>query len=452
MHIASQSRWLVMTGFAVLALLAAPAAHGFEVLTAGKVARFKNVSDPRRSGGTVSIGADRALQSLTPPTCPATTSVEIEAYLQSTVRDSVLAHVDLDCSKWSAFGSGYRYLDPTGTVRSIRYSPRGLRIDIGGPGLTPIGGPVAYLQAQLTIGTRTLRARFHNFAQNDAHAVVSRRPSPSAAAGEAGFWDALTGDADSEADEQATLAHLQQAVTRDPSDGRSYFLIAMLHLYRFGQRVERVQESTPEAHAELIASNAAFATAVPLLWNDATATGDSRVPGFAAAGVFVQGVVENDPALREQGLAGLRRALQVNDFFNVFDLIPVLQALPASDAQFAEASAFVISYLSDPNTLKCVTSQPELCAGAGFAPRNLQGSLTLFGDLYLKTGNAAQAQTWFNLVAALPDTASWSFKSALDERLAHLAERAALYTDADPSNDPPLIGAGAEACSSCHRR
>jgi hypothetical protein len=436
----------------IAATIAAAPAHAFEVLTVGKTARFKNVGDPARNGGTISVGADRALQVLTPPTCPATSAVEIEAYLQSTVRDSVLAHVDLDCAKWSAYGSRYRYFDPAGTVRSIRYSQRGLRIDIRGAGFTPIDGPVAYLQGQLTIGARTLRARFHNFAQNDGRAVASRRPSAAAAAGEAGFWDALTGDASSEADEQATLAQLQQAVARDPRDGRSYFLIAMMHLYRFGQRVVNVAESSPEAHAELVASNAAFAAALPLLWDDATATGDSRVPGFAGAGTFTQGAVENDPVLRARGLAELRRSLEVNDFFNIFDFIPVLQVLPPSDPAFTEAFAFVSAYLTDPATLQCVGTQPELCANAGFAPRNLQGSLTLFGDLYVKHGDLASAQGWYNLVASIPGTATWPFKSALDERIAHTAERVALYQDADPSNDPPLIGAGAEACAVCHVR
>ena len=30
------------------------------------------------------------------------------------------------------------------------------------------------------------------------------------------------------------------------------------------------------------------------------------------------------------------------------------------------------------------------------------------------------------------------------------AERAALYQDADPNDDPPLVGAGPEACAVCH--
>ncbi|MDX2170005.1 MAG: hypothetical protein SF182_23245 [Deltaproteobacteria bacterium] len=437
---------------ALAALPPVPAAADFEVLTVGKMARFENPGDPQRTSGRVQIGADRALRTLEPPTCPAASEVEVEVYLQSTLRDVVLATLPLDCAKWRAHGGGYRYSDPTGTVRSIRYTRRGLQIDLRGAGLAPIDGPVGFLQVQLTVGTRTLRARFHNFVRNDAQVVATRRPSAAAAAGEAGFWDALLGDASSEADEQATLALLDRAVQRRPDDGRSHFLIGMMHLYRFGQRVVRLQESSPAARAELVAANAAFATAVPLLWDDASGTGDSRVPGFAASALYTQGVVDGDEAMRAAGLAALERAVAVNAFFNIFDFIPVLQALPPGDPAFADAFAFVTTYLNDPDTLACVVTQPEICGNEGFAPRNINGSLTLFGDLYAKGGDVARAQGWYDLVMAIPTTPSWAFYSAIQDRAANTAQRVALYADADVANDPPLIGAGAEACSMCHLR
>ena len=226
----------------------------------------------------------------------------------------------------------------------------------------------------------------------------------------------------------------------------------MIHMYRFGQQIVRVDDVSPAARAALAAANTAFAAAVPLLWDDASGAGDSRVPGFAAAAKYMQGVVENDTALRDQGFADIERAVQVNSFFNVFDLIPVLQVLPPSDPVFQQAFTFVTTYLNDPETLQCVTAQPELCANAGFAPRNIQGALTLFGDLYAKAGNLQQAQMWYSLVSAFPDTATWPFAAALQERAANAAARVALYKDSVPSNDPPLIGAGAEACAVCHQR
>jgi hypothetical protein len=249
----------------------------------------------------------------------------------TTVRDAVLAHVDLDCAKWTRVGRGYAYADPTGSVRAIRYTRSGLQLEVRGPGFTPISGPVGYLQAQLAIGDDILRARFHNFRRNDAAVVRSRRPSLAASRGEAGFWDALLGDDSSEAREQEAIGLLETAVRRTPRDGRSHFLLGMLHLYRFGQRVVRFDTISAEARAELAAANVSFATAVPLLWDDAKASGDSRVPGFAAAAKYLQGVVEDDGSLRDAGLAELDRSIEINSFFNVFDYIPVMQFLPPSD-------------------------------------------------------------------------------------------------------------------------
>lgn len=431
---------------------ATASAARLDVLNAGKVAWFENRGDVERNGGIVVVGRDRALRTLLDPTCPAASVVEVEAYLQSTARDAVLAHVELDCGKWSRTGSGFQYSDASGTVRSIRYTRSGLQIEVRGPGFTPISGAVGYVQAQLQIGEDTLRARFHNFRQNDAQVVRSRRPSLAAAMSEAGFWDVLLGDDSSEAREQEVIATLETAVRRTPRDGRSHFLLAMLHLYRFGQRVVRLDAVSAEARAELAAANVSFAAALPLLWDGATSTGDSRVPGFAAAAKYMQGVVDDDDALRAEGLADLERSIAVNSFFNVFDFIPAMQFLPPSDPVFQRGFTLFTSYLEDPETLRCVGTQPEICANAGFAPRNIQGALTLFGDLYAKAGNLERAQFWYNLVSAFPDTATWQFAALLADRRANAAARVALYGDGDPSNDPPLIGAGAEACSTCHVR
>jgi len=145
----------------------------------------------------------------------------------------------------------------------------------------------------------------------------------------------------------------------------------------------------------------------------------------------------------------MRLALEVNPFFNVFDLIPVLQILPPSDPRFAAAYARVVAYLEDPETLACVGTQPSLCANAGMAPSNLSGSLTLFGDVYTKAGDPARAAQWYSLANVL-SPATWPFRPALAARLADVDGRAALYQDADPGNDPPLLGAGAENCVTCH--
>ena len=156
--------------------------------------------------------------------------------------------------------------------------------------------------------------------------------------------------------------------------------------------------------------------------------------------------------LPSQNMQDLADAVAVNQFFNIFDYIPVIQALPPSDPRFTTAFDAVVNYLGAPDTLNCVTTQPELCGNEGLAPHNAEGALLVFGDVYAKGGDLATAQSWYNLAKlvgqANPDP--WAFQSVADDRAATAAARVALYQDADPSNDPPVIGAGPEACAVCH--
>lgn len=431
---------------------ATPAAADFHVLTSGKVARFVFRGDPTRNGGVVVVGKDPELATLYDPRCPATSSVQVEGYLQSTVRALVVADIGLDCAKWEPTKAGYRYTDKTGTIQAIRYDSKGLRIKIQGEDYTAFPGPIGFLQAQMQIGNEILRARFHNFKANDVGAIITRKPSAPAAAGERLFWSVLHGADKSEAQQQLLLETLEKAVKVSKKDGRSWFLLAMTHLYRFGQRVVRFDQASAEARTEIGAANQAFAVAVSLLWDDVNEMGDSRVPGFAAGSKYIEGLLDGDLAMQAEGLADLARANEVNAFFNVFDYIPILQALPPGDPVFQLAFENFDTYINQPETFFCLTDQPEICANEGFAPKNLQGTLTLFGDLYAKAGNLSQAQYWYGLAGAFPETPTWSFYPILADRTANAAARVALYADADPTNDPPVIGAGAESCAVCHNR
>jgi len=427
----------------------ARADFSFRMLGLGKFAELANTGDPDTSGGRFRVGRDAALAPLLVPGCPAVTRVDVSAYLQSTNRDTVITSQTLDCSRWRLRRGTWRYDDAAGPIRSIVYSEKGLRIDVGGPGYTPVDGPVVFVQAQLVVGDVALRVRFHEFQRNDAERVRTRRTSRLAALGESAFWDVLTGVDDSEARQRETLFLLGTAARHDRRDGRSRFLLGMTHLYRFGQQVVSYDDVSARARADAVAAVAWLDRALPLLWDAETRSGDSRVVGFAGAAKFALGVVEADVALQQEGLAVLDLALELNPFFNVFDLIPVLQILPPSDPRFAAAYARVVAYLEDPQNLVCVATQPSLCANAGMAPSNLSGSLTLFGDVYAKAGDPARAAQWYSLARAFT-SASWPFQPALAARLADVDGRAALYEDADPSNDPPLLGAGAENCAACH--
>jgi hypothetical protein len=431
-----------------LLVLAAADARALTVLTTGKKAAFKAHS------AWVRVGKDRALATLVDPTCAGglASSLQVAAFPQATSRVVGAPPAALACEHWRKGKTGFLYSDDGSTapgIRRILYTNGQLRIRLGGTGYTPLPGPVGYAEVWLTIGTERLLGRFHNFTRNEATVVVSRKPSRAAADGEAAFWDVLHGDDHSETHQQEAIALLEKATKRTQRDGRSPFLLGMLHIYRFGLNTTDFAHPTDQAKAEIAAANDAFEHALPLLWDGTH--GDSRVPGFAAAAKFAQGYVDGDDALTAEGLADLDVAIAANPFFNVFDLIPVIQAVPRSDPRFATAFAAFDTYLNNPETLACVGQQPEICNDQGLALHNLTGSLILFGDVYAKGGDLDQAKSWYNL-ANLLTSPPYRFQAVVDDRVANADARVARYLDADPDNDDPIVGMGEENCAVCHNR
>lgn len=428
------------------------AAVDLTILTRGKSLRLVGSDDPQRARGVVRVGADPALADAPDPTCPSASTFELGLFTGSANAVVRGPKTPLDCAKWKPRKNGWVYQDAaaTGGVRAIFYGPSGVTVKLVGANALPAEGPIAYAFMWLEVGGRRYHGRFHQFRRNDSERIISQTTPRIAAEGERGFWAVLTGDDDSEAAQQATLAALASAGDINPRDGRSRFLLGMLHLYRFGQMSQFIATAPPAAVAELRAAVTAFAAAEPLLWDRATRTGDSRVPGFGAAARYALAVATNDSALREQSLADFDYALEINAFFNVFDLMTVLQAEPANSPAFQSAFAQIDAYLAAPSTFQCAFTQPEVCTGNGLGPGSIPGTFTLFGDVYAKAGRLADATRWYDV--AKTTEAGWALEGLAAARSASAAARVAAYQDADPSNDPPIIGAGAEACRSCHHR
>lgn len=443
-----------MRRHAVLVVLLASILHGGEVhalslLTRHKALALHGGGDAARWRGVLRVGADPALSDAPSPECPAVSTFELGLFTVATNGVERNPRVTLDCALWKRGKRGWTYEDPAlpGGIRKIAYGPRGLLVKLAGPDVMPAAGPVGYALAWLAVGEARYHVRFHDFAQNGPDRIVSHPPSTKAAVAEAGFWAYLWGDEPSEAE---TVAALEKITRRSKRDGRSWFLLGMLHLHRFGRLTARITDADAEARTTLAAAVAALDQADRLLWNRDTAVGDSRIPGFAAAARYALAVVDHDDALLEQARNDLAYAMQINAFFNVFDLMTVVQAEPPDSPAFIEAFNAMDAYLSNPDTLQCAVTQPEVCGNEGLAPTGLQGTFILFGDFYAKAGHVDDARRWYQFGA--PAESNWRFAGLYADRLASLDARVAAYRDADPGNDPPIVGSGAEACASCHNR
>lgn len=431
----------------VAAAVPHPAA-AFEILTRDKDARFAHDA----SGGGwsfVRVGADRALRDLSDPRCPAVSRVRISSYKDNRVVGDPLAA--LPCDGWRKIPGGYLYSDRSGSVagvETVRYTTRGLEVYAASPGHTPVVGPVGFAQLNFEVDGRRFIARFHDFTRNDAVSVVAKRPSRAAADGEAAFWDTLGGGTNRDVE---ALELLRRATQQDPRDGRSYFLIGMMHLQRFERIDADPRHASVAGRLELLSATQAFARASPLLWDGVR--GDSRAPGFAAAATYKKGVAFEDPATTARGFQAMRDAASLNPLFNGF--IP-FGAGPIASPDSPEY-ALILHLLDDvfPTLFPECGGQDEICFNGGLAPHNLEGTFLLFGDLYTKAGRIADAQRAYETAAQTGESGGWSprFVAHARELASAVPERAALYGNADPDDDPPFTDlGGAGNCAYCHNQ
>jgi hypothetical protein len=261
------------------------------------------------------------------------------------------------------------------------------------------------------------------------------------ARGQAAFYQTLAGVADRNED---VIALLGQAVEENPTDGWSWFLLGMNHLLRVGRVLTDYQNPSAATIEEARLARLALDAAVPLL------TYDNRIPGFRGAATYLLGFLTDDPVTVGSGLAQLDDAIEVNLLFNSFSYLgTVAPSVAPDDPLFAQAIAYLEAALNSGCT---PFTDPRNCGNEGRAPHNLQGSFLLFGDLFAKAGRVEQARGYYEFGLILPGIETWPFRAITEERLATIEQRAALYQDADPGNDPPIVGAGPEACVYCHVR
>lgn len=431
----------------ILAFSARPA-DSFEILTLDKEAVFYGGAS-ESAVARVRVGADRALRQDLDPRCPAVTRVRISSY--SNYRFVGEPEAELPCERWSAVAGGFLYRAPGGAdaegIHTVRFGPGGLVIEAGGPAADVVG-PVGFVHVRFSIDDQLYFVRFHTFTRNDATAVVSPRASRASALAENAFWDVLLGD---EPSSERALGALARATARNPRDGRALFLTGMMHLYRF-ERLERdPREVSSVGKREIQAGALAMDRALPLLWSGSR--GDGRVPGFIGAVIYKKGIAFDEAAIEDRGRRLMEDAAAADGLFNGF--IPFGFG-PIADPDSPDY-ATILHLLDDvfPTVAGDCGTQSEICFNEGLAPHNLEGSFLLFGDLYTKAGRVEDAVASYRTSIRLGESNGW--KAEFLDRARLLAEvapeRAKLYADGDPDNDPPFTDfGGAGNCAYCHNR
>jgi hypothetical protein len=169
---------------AAVVLCTLPASAAVTPMLNGKIAKLKDKAGTHSDKALIKFIKEQAFTTLPPsPVCPAVSTLTLTS-------DTGVAVANLDCSHWAATGKGFMYLDVTasrGGVQKIvlQANPKGgkLLVKMRGDnyGANALPGPIAYLEAQLTIDTTGYCGRFENppgvFKANDAEKVIVSGPS-----------------------------------------------------------------------------------------------------------------------------------------------------------------------------------------------------------------------------------------------------------------------------------
>lgn len=431
----------LITVAAALSIFAFGDAHAQTDLLAGSKARIRSVPT-----GNHRISARfRDVTFLGAPDCSAAMSVRV---ITSSGDSTDLA---LDCSNWQSLALGkFRYRAPAAdglAVSKITYGQQRLFVKLRGTTTPLLTGGESFVEIRFAVDgdRRKYCGRFASLSKNSDRTLASHGPSAPCPAFEAerAFWDTLNLVDDREAE---AVARFEQAVADVPTDGRAWFLKGMFHMYRQSQTLD-YDNPTQFVLDEVDLAEAALAEAVPLLPDD------TRIPGFLGSATYVGGITHNDAARVQLALDRMRDSIILYPLFNVFNFVGTVGIhVDNHDPLFSEAIGYVDVGLAS----GCSPfTDPEVCGNVGRAPHNVEGSMLLFGDLYAKAGDAAAAAAAYQLGITFDDldTIPYIWRTELDDRIANLAARIALYQDADPNNDPLIIGEGNyENCLFCHGR
>jgi hypothetical protein len=291
---------------------------------------------------------------------------------------------------------------------------------------------------------------------NHGSAGTQSSPSAPATANEApgaieNAYSALTAGATDRV--AGVIQALDALVEQQPDDGRAVFYSGAMRLWQIGDGLTQdldegqILEEATTAVARLERAHA-------LLPDDDVALGFSGLAHaligrqLADTAMVATGVNELDQDIaRFPAYAQFLGALTSADARDFPAAVTHMLAVPSACQQTADSSG-VFPYPAGP-----IDAPRRVCNNEGIVPHVYEGTFITFGDFVLRSGQTPdQARAVYRSAMNSPTFAEWPFASELQARIDQADQRAALYADDDPSNDPPLWPSSGHLCVGCHQR
>lgn len=127
-------------------------------------------------------------------------------------------------------------------------------------------------------------------------------------------------------------------------------------------------------------------------------------------------------------------------FFEAADTIMAAFVKCGVDAREIETKKF--TYIKQ--------SSQGACWNGGVVAHLVEGISLIAGDIFVKQGDVESGRLMYENAKVSPTYDRWLFGEELDRRIAEAEERAALYEDEDPENDPETWMEGSHLCVGCH--
>jgi hypothetical protein len=252
------------------------------------------------------------------------------------------------------------------------------------------------------------------------------------------------------------IADVDDAVTKDPSDGQAVFYSAIMRFWQLGDEIDLPSNPLDElTEAKTMIDR--FRTAQDMLPHD------DRAPAFGGLAKVVIGNIVSDTSMQSEGMSDIDKGIQIFPAYSHF-----LKALASAESP-ADSDAFAAvlpemqavldicgakndgtgttEYLKGP-----LPSALRPCNDDGIVPHVWEGFFISYGDLMLKARKSADdARAMYEAAKLAPRFDKWPFASALQDRIDQADSRAGLYADTDASNDPKIWMQDGHICTGCHQ-
>jgi hypothetical protein len=281
------------------------------------------------------------------------------------------------------------------------------------------------------------------------------------------FWTIYHGNQYAAIPEVQT--ELQDALQHDPGNPALYALLGATRFWHIGEYTRDANPNPSVLQQDMPAAVQLFQQALELDNHGPhpiTYINDDHFPGYLGITTVHAGQMSNNPNIIAQGDQMLDYAVYQFPEFNNFNRWAAHNTDPKDSATYKKAldslwqglDACVGGVIDRANPdvapylhLQTSVGRKKACWSEGdIAPHSFEGYMLNLGNGLVKAGQVDVARIVYGNAKYAGNYTTWPYRQVLEAiASSDLNARAALYADADPSNDPPL-GVPNRGCVYCH--